>query len=87
VFIAQNKARLLRDYKRLTITEKQAYNTHLLKARQAKSHTARANPKAIKHDVNAAFTSMDRKVHFAIVVVLWLIQIILSGWLFMHVLA
>jgi hypothetical protein len=70
VFIAQNKARLLRDYKRLTTVEKQAYNARILEARQAKRHTARANPKAIKHDVNAAFTSMDREVCFVTVVVL-----------------
>lgn len=70
MFIAQNKARLLRDYKRLTTAEKHAYNTRVLEARQAKSHTTRANPKAIKHDVNAAFTSMDREVRFAIVVAL-----------------
>ncbi|OJA18852.1 hypothetical protein AZE42_13134 [Rhizopogon vesiculosus] len=61
VFIAQNKARLLRDYKRLTTAEKQVYNARILEARQAKSHTARANPKATKHDVNAVFTSMDRE--------------------------
>jgi hypothetical protein len=70
VFIAQNKARLLQDYKRLTTIEKQAYNARILEARQAKRHTACANPKAIKHDVNAAFISMDREVCFVIVVVL-----------------
>ncbi|KAG2743372.1 hypothetical protein P692DRAFT_201688353, partial [Suillus brevipes Sb2] len=61
-FIAENKARLLRDYGRLTVAEKQAYNVDVLKSREAKNRTARANPKAVKHDMNAAFTSMDREV-------------------------
>ncbi|KAG1877382.1 hypothetical protein F4604DRAFT_1540977, partial [Suillus subluteus] len=60
-FIAQNKTMLLRDYHKLTLAEKQAYNARVLKDRQAKNRTARANPKAVKHDVNAAFTSMDRE--------------------------
>ncbi|KAG1726791.1 uncharacterized protein EDB91DRAFT_1018518, partial [Suillus paluster] len=67
-FIAQNKARLLRDYGRLTVTEKKGYNIRVLEAREAKNHTARANPKAVKHDVNAAFTSMDREVCFHLVI-------------------
>ncbi|KAG2364864.1 hypothetical protein BDR07DRAFT_1238273, partial [Suillus spraguei] len=60
-FITQNKVTLLRDYHRLTFAEKQAYNAHVLKDRQTKNHIVCANPKAIKHDVNAAFTSMDHK--------------------------
>ncbi|KAG2336049.1 hypothetical protein BDR05DRAFT_1006216 [Suillus weaverae] len=58
-FIAQNKAMLLRDYRKLTFAEKQAYNAHVLEDRQAKNCTACANPKAVRHDVNAAFTLMD----------------------------
>lgn len=61
-FIAENNASLLRDYGRLTVAEKQAYNVQLLQARQEKRSAARANPKAIRHDMNAAFTSMDREV-------------------------
>ncbi|KAG1727099.1 hypothetical protein EDD22DRAFT_789375 [Suillus occidentalis] len=60
-FIAQNKATLLQDYCKLTLAEKQAYNAHVLEDCQAKNRTACANPKAIKHDMNAAFTSMDRE--------------------------
>ncbi|KAG2746698.1 hypothetical protein P692DRAFT_201682774, partial [Suillus brevipes Sb2] len=60
-FIAENKARLLRDYGRLTVAEKQAYNVDVLKSQEAKNRTARANPKAVKHYMNAAFTSMDRE--------------------------
>jgi hypothetical protein len=37
-FIAENKARLLRDYGRLTVAEKQAYNVDVL------SQTPRSNP-------------------------------------------
>ncbi|KAG2130723.1 hypothetical protein DEU56DRAFT_740460, partial [Suillus clintonianus] len=62
-FIAENKATLLRDYRKLTFAEKQAYNACVLEDRQEKNRTARSNPKAVKHDVNAAFTSMDREVH------------------------
>ncbi|KAG1731305.1 hypothetical protein EDD22DRAFT_788494, partial [Suillus occidentalis] len=69
-FIAENKARLLRDYGRLTVAEKQAYNVDVLKSREAKNRTTRANPKAVKHDMNAAFTSMDREVRFHYVIVL-----------------
>ncbi|KAG2028508.1 hypothetical protein BDR03DRAFT_842211, partial [Suillus americanus] len=60
-FIAENKATLLRDYRKLTFAEKQAYNACVLEDRQEKNRTARSNPKAVKHDVNAAFTSMDRE--------------------------
>ncbi|KAG2069871.1 hypothetical protein BDR04DRAFT_1020337, partial [Suillus decipiens] len=60
-FIAENKATLLQDYHKLTFAEKQAYNPCVLKDCQAKNCTAHANPKAIKHDVNAAFTFMDRE--------------------------
>ncbi|KAG1882373.1 hypothetical protein F4604DRAFT_1532498, partial [Suillus subluteus] len=67
-FIAQNKARLLRDYGRLTVAEKKGYNIRVLEAREAKNRTARANPKAVKHNVNAAFTSMDREVCFHLVI-------------------
>lgn len=45
-----------------SVAEKQAYNVQLLQARQEKRSAARANPKAIRHDMNAAFTSMDREV-------------------------
>jgi len=72
-FIAENKATLLRDYRKLTFAEKQAYNACVLEDRQAKNRTARANPKAIKHDVNAAFTLMDREVCRAILIILSLL--------------
>ncbi|KAG2150767.1 hypothetical protein DEU56DRAFT_693515, partial [Suillus clintonianus] len=61
-FIAENKAGLLRAYGRLTVAEKRVYNAQVLQARQEKSSAARANPKAVRHDMNAAFTSMDREV-------------------------
>ncbi|KAG1725373.1 hypothetical protein EDB19DRAFT_1603672, partial [Suillus lakei] len=74
-FIAENKARLLRDYGRLTVAEKQAYNVDVLKSREAKNCTTRANPKAVKHDMNAAFTSMDHEVRFHYVIVLRVAEI------------
>ncbi|KAG1811156.1 uncharacterized protein BJ212DRAFT_1465896 [Suillus subaureus] len=61
-FIAENKATLLQDYCKLTFAEKQAYNVCVLKDRQEKNCTAHSNPKAVKHDVNAAFTFMDCEV-------------------------
>ncbi|KAG1719821.1 uncharacterized protein EDB91DRAFT_1017355, partial [Suillus paluster] len=64
VFIAQNKARLLRDYGRLTVAEKKGYNIRVLKAREVKNHTARANPKAVKHDVNAAFMASYQPINY-----------------------
>ncbi|KAG1795853.1 uncharacterized protein BJ212DRAFT_1306479 [Suillus subaureus] len=60
-FITENKAMLLQDYRKLTFAEKQAYNACVLEDCQEKNRTARSNPKAIKHDVNAAFTFMDRE--------------------------
>jgi hypothetical protein len=44
------------------VAEKRVYNAQVLQARQEKSSAARANPKAVWHDMNAAFTSMDREV-------------------------
>ncbi|KAG0692952.1 hypothetical protein DFH29DRAFT_816899, partial [Suillus ampliporus] len=67
----RNKATLLRDYRKLTFAEKQAYNARVLEDHQAKNHTARSNPKAVKHDVNAAFTFMDREVCHSILRPLW----------------
>jgi hypothetical protein len=81
-FIAENKATLLRDYRKLTFAEKQAYNACVLEDRQEKNRTARSNPKAVKHDVNAAFTSMDREVRRSILRPLWhLSSIRLPSWL------
>lgn len=61
-FVAKNKANLLQTYRNLTFAEKNAYNARVLEARQQKTRTVRANPKAIRHDMNAAFASMDREV-------------------------
>ncbi|KAG1767338.1 hypothetical protein EV702DRAFT_980156 [Suillus placidus] len=61
-FIAENKAGLLRAYGQLTVAEKRVYNAQVLQARQEKSSAARANPKAVWHDMNATFTSMDHEV-------------------------
>ncbi|KAG2739582.1 hypothetical protein P692DRAFT_201683089, partial [Suillus brevipes Sb2] len=61
-FIAENKAGLLRAYGQLTVAEKRVYNAQVLQARQEKSSAARANSKAVWHDMNAAFTSMDCEV-------------------------
>ncbi|KAG0692141.1 hypothetical protein DFH29DRAFT_775467, partial [Suillus ampliporus] len=54
-----DKASLLHAYGGLTVAEKQTYNACVLQAHQEKRSAARANPKAIQHDMNAAFTSMD----------------------------
>ncbi|KAG1737246.1 hypothetical protein EDB19DRAFT_1637254, partial [Suillus lakei] len=53
---------LLRAYRRLTVAEKHIYNAQVLQAHQEKSSAAHANPKAVQHDMNAAFTSMDHEV-------------------------
>ncbi|KAG1863676.1 hypothetical protein F4604DRAFT_1929077 [Suillus subluteus] len=39
----------------------EAYNAQVLEARKKKNQVAQANPKAILHDVNATFTSMDHE--------------------------
>ncbi|KAG2067455.1 hypothetical protein BDR04DRAFT_974406, partial [Suillus decipiens] len=92
-FIAENKATLLRDYCKLTFTKKQAYNACVLEDCQAKNHTAHVNPKAIKHDVNAAFTLMDHEVCRAILIILSLllpplhttnVTEIYSQWMALH---
>ncbi|KAG2056158.1 hypothetical protein BDR06DRAFT_880609, partial [Suillus hirtellus] len=61
-FITENKASLLRAYGPLKVAEKQAYNAWVLQACQEKRSAAHANPKAIQHDMNATFTSMDYEV-------------------------
>ncbi|KAG2135172.1 hypothetical protein DEU56DRAFT_738142 [Suillus clintonianus] len=61
-FIAENKDELLEAYSCLTFAQKRAYNAEVLQARTEKSHVARANPKAKRHDINATFTTMDREV-------------------------
>ncbi|KAG1820596.1 uncharacterized protein BJ212DRAFT_1478697 [Suillus subaureus] len=60
-FITENKASLLCAYGWLTVAKKQAHNAQVLQAHQEKRSAARANPKAIWHDMNAAFTSMDHE--------------------------
>jgi hypothetical protein len=60
--IAQNKAELHRAYSKLTFAQKQVYRGQILEAREQKQRTARANPKAVRHDMNASLASMDREV-------------------------
>ncbi|KAG1884478.1 hypothetical protein F4604DRAFT_1574680, partial [Suillus subluteus] len=60
-FIARNKKELDRIYSKLTFAQKQVYKAQILEAREKKQRTAQANPKAVRHDVNASFTSMDRE--------------------------
>ncbi|KAG1859689.1 hypothetical protein F4604DRAFT_1534689, partial [Suillus subluteus] len=61
-FIAQNKKELNCTYSKLTFAQKQVYKTEILEAREKKQQTAWANPKAVLHDVNTSFSSMDREV-------------------------
>ncbi|KAG1777513.1 hypothetical protein EV702DRAFT_1197119 [Suillus placidus] len=49
------------EHSRLMLAEKRALNAKVVEARQQKSHAARANSKATRHDMNATFTSMDRE--------------------------
>ncbi|KAG2123743.1 hypothetical protein DEU56DRAFT_695593, partial [Suillus clintonianus] len=60
-FIAENKDELTRAHARLSSAEKWVYNAQVIEARKQKNRVARANPKAILHDINATFTSMDRE--------------------------
>ncbi|KAG1790123.1 uncharacterized protein HD556DRAFT_1446473 [Suillus plorans] len=50
-----------RVLQQLTVAEKQAHNAQVLQACQEKRSAARANPKAVQHDMNAAFTFMDHE--------------------------
>ncbi|KAG1844076.1 hypothetical protein DFJ58DRAFT_664961, partial [Suillus subalutaceus] len=61
-FIAQNKTELDRTYSKLTFAQKQVYKGQILEAREKKQWTARANPKAVRHDINASLASMDHEV-------------------------
>ncbi|KAG1766879.1 hypothetical protein EV702DRAFT_927630, partial [Suillus placidus] len=61
-FIAENRDQLVHEHSRLTLAEKRALNAKVVEARQQKSHAARANSKATRHDMNATFTSMDHEV-------------------------
>ncbi|KAG1859237.1 hypothetical protein F4604DRAFT_1529969, partial [Suillus subluteus] len=76
-FIAENKDELTHAHVLLSSAEKRVYNTQVLEARK-KNQVARANPKAILHDVNATFTSMDREAR---------ILSFFSGWLSVLILA
>ncbi|KAH7917654.1 hypothetical protein BV22DRAFT_1135233 [Leucogyrophana mollusca] len=60
-FITNNRDKLLRAYAKLTPADKRVLELDVLAARQAKLKATRANPKALRHDVNATFTSMDRE--------------------------
>ncbi|KAG1823984.1 hypothetical protein EV424DRAFT_1321142, partial [Suillus variegatus] len=61
-FIADNKTELIDAHSKLTFAEKRVYNMQVLEARQQTNRTARVNPKATSHAVNASFASMDREV-------------------------
>ncbi|KAG2072958.1 hypothetical protein BDR04DRAFT_1011984, partial [Suillus decipiens] len=60
-FIAKNKDKLTLTHALLSSAEKQGYNTQVLEAHKKKNQVAQANPKAILHDTNATFASMDCK--------------------------
>ncbi|KAG1883469.1 hypothetical protein F4604DRAFT_1920674 [Suillus subluteus] len=60
-FIAENKDKLTCAHALLSSAKKRVYNTQVLEACKKKNQVAQANPKAILHDINATFTSMDRK--------------------------
>jgi hypothetical protein len=61
-FITQNKTELDRTYSKLTIAQKQVYKGQILEVHEKKQWTAQANPKAVRHDINASLALMDRKV-------------------------
>ncbi|KAG1876976.1 hypothetical protein C8R48DRAFT_541444, partial [Suillus tomentosus] len=60
-FIAENRDQLVHEHSQLSLAEKRALNADVVEARRQKSHAARANPKATRHDMNATFTTMDRE--------------------------
>lgn len=61
-FIAENRDQLVHKHSQLSLAEKQALNADVVEARRQKSHAARANPKATRHDMNATFMTMDCEV-------------------------
>ncbi|KAG2090930.1 hypothetical protein BD769DRAFT_1395678 [Suillus cothurnatus] len=60
-FIAQNKTELDCTYSKLTVVQEQVYKGQILEAHEKKQWTARANPKAVQHDINASLASMDHE--------------------------
>ncbi|KAG1765355.1 hypothetical protein EDD22DRAFT_741473, partial [Suillus occidentalis] len=69
-FIAKNKDELTCAHAQLSSAEKRVYNAQVVEARKQKNRVARTNPKAIQHDINATFTSMDREA--CILSLLWM---------------
>ncbi|KAG2068116.1 hypothetical protein BDR04DRAFT_1025375, partial [Suillus decipiens] len=61
-FVAENKDELTCAHAQLSSAEKRVYNAQVVEACKQKNRVACANPKAILHDINATFTSMDHEV-------------------------
>ncbi|KAG1772891.1 hypothetical protein EV702DRAFT_945352, partial [Suillus placidus] len=63
-FIAENRDQLVYKHSQLSLAEKRVLNADVVEARRQKSHAARTNPKATRHDMNVTFMTMDREVSY-----------------------
>lgn len=61
-FVAQKGSSLKREYQKLSETEKKKLTKEIETVREQRIKISRANPKAVQHDVNAAFSNMENEV-------------------------
>lgn len=62
-FVAQKSASLKRQYGKLSETEKKNLTKDIEALRERRVKIYRANPKAVQHDVNTAFSNMENEVN------------------------
>lgn len=61
-FVAQKGSSLKRQYGKLSETQKKDLIKDIEAVREQRVKIHRANPKAVQHDVNAAFLNMENEV-------------------------
>lgn len=61
-FVTKKGSSLKRQYHKLSVVEKKNLTKDIEAVREQRVKVRRANPKAAQHDVNAAFSSMEREV-------------------------
>jgi hypothetical protein len=61
-FVAQEGQSLKRQYRKLSEDEKKNLRRDIEAVRERRVRVNRANPKAVQHDVNAAFSGMENEV-------------------------
>ena len=61
-FVAQNGPTLKHQYQKLSEIEKKNLTKYIEAVHEKKMKDCRANPKAVQHDVNVAFSNMEHEV-------------------------